>query len=55
LDNENLKRVTGLTKLVWEKDTNSEEESEDKVVEYDDDAVGTGNKGGDIVSKRRRK
>ncbi len=26
LDNENLKRVTGLKKLVWEKDTNSEEE-----------------------------
>ena len=53
LDNENLKRVTGLKKLVGEKDTISEEESEDKVVEYDDDAVGTGNKGGDIVSKEK--
>ncbi len=37
LDNENLKRVTGLKKLVGEKDTVSEEESEDEVVEYDDD------------------
>ena len=53
LDNENLKRVTGLKKLVGEKDTVSEEESEDEVVEYDDDAVGTGNKGGDIVSKEK--
>jgi len=53
LDNENLKRVTGLKKLVWEKGTNSEEESEDEVVEYDDDAVGTGNKGGDIVSEEK--
>jgi len=54
LDNENLKRVTGLKKLVGEKDTNSEKESEDEVVEqYDDDAVGTGNKGGDIVSKEK--
>ena len=53
LDNENLKRVTGLKKLVGEKDTVSEEESEDEVVEYDDDAVGTGNKGGDIVSEEK--
>ncbi len=53
LDNENLKRVTGLKKLKGEKDTNSEEESEDEVVEYDDDAVGTGNKGGDIVSEEK--
>jgi len=53
LDNENLKRVTGLKKLVWEKDANSEEESEDEVAEYDDDAVGTGNKGGDIVSEEK--
>ena len=53
MDNENLKRVTGLKKLVGEKDTVSEEESEDEVVEYDDDAVGTGNKGGDIVSKEK--
>jgi len=53
LDNENLKRVTGLKKLVWEKDTNSEKESEDEIVEYDDDAIGTGNKGGDIVSEEK--
>ena len=53
LDNENLKRVTGLKKLVWEKNMNSEEESEDEVVEYDDDTVGTGNKGGDIVNEEK--
>ena len=53
LDNENLKRVTGLKKLVGEKDTISEEESEDEDVEYDDDTVGTGNKGGDIVSEEK--
>jgi len=53
LDNENLKRVTGLKKLVGEKDMISEEESEDEVVEYDDDAVGSGNKGGDIVSEEK--
>jgi len=53
LDNENLKRVTGLKKLVGEKDMNSEEESEDEVVKYDDDAIGTGNKGGNIVSEEK--
>jgi len=39
--------------LVGEKDTVSEEESEDEVVEYDDDAVGTGNKRGDIMSEEK--
>ena len=53
LDNENLKRVTGLKTLVGEKGTISEEESEDKVIKNDDDAVGTGNKGGDIVREEK--
>ncbi len=45
LDNANLKKVTGLKKLVGEEDAISEE-SDDDGVHKDVDAVAAGNKGG---------
>ena len=53
LDDENLKKVTGLKKLPSKKGTNSDEESEEDVVEDDDIEEGKGNKGGDIASEEK--
>jgi hypothetical protein len=52
LDNANLKKVTGLKKLVGEEDAISEE-SDDDGVHKDVDAVAAGNKGGDMVSEEK--
>ena len=52
LDNENLKKVTGLKKLVGEEDAVSEESDNDSV-NKDVDAVAAGNKGGDMVSEEK--
>ena len=52
LDNDNLKRVTGLTKLVGEEESISEESDDDGVHE-NVEAIAAGNKGGDMVSKSK--
>ena len=52
LDNDNLKRVTGLTKLVGEEESISEE-SDDDGVHKTVEAIAAGNKGGDMVSKEK--
>ena len=52
LDNDNLKRVTGLKKLAGEEDAISEE-SDDDGVHKDVDAVAAGNKGGDVVNEEK--
>jgi len=52
LDNVNLKKVTGLKKLLGEEEAISEE-SDDDGVHKDVDAVAAGNKGGDMVSKEK--
>ena len=52
LDNDNLKRVTGLTKLVGEEESISEE-SDDDGVHKNVEAIAAGNKGGDMVSKEK--
>ena len=55
LDDENLKKVTGLKKLPSKKRKNSEDESEDEDVEDDDHDKGEGNKGGNIANKEKEK
>ncbi len=52
LDNDNLKRVTGLTKLAREEESISEE-SDDDGVNKNVEAIAAGNKGGDMVSKEK--
>jgi hypothetical protein len=52
LDNDNLKRVTGLKKLAGEEDAISEE-SDDGGVHKNVDAVAAGNKGGDMVNEEK--
>ena len=52
LDNANLKRVTGLTKLAGEEESISEE-SDDDGVHKNVEAIAAGNKGGDMVSKEK--
>ena len=52
LDNDNLKRVTGLTKLAREEESISEE-SDDDGVHKNVEAIAAGNKGGDMVSKEK--
>ena len=52
LDNDNLKRVTGLTKLVGEEESISEESDHDGV-HKNVEAIAAGNKGGDMVSKEK--
>jgi hypothetical protein len=52
LDNDNLKRVTGLKKLAGEEDAISEE-SDDGSVHKNVDAVAAGNKGGDMVNEEK--
>ena len=52
LDNDNLKRVTGLTKLVGEEESISEELDDDGV-HKNVEAIAAGNKGGDMVSKEK--
>ena len=55
LDNENLKKVTGLKTLPSKKRKNSDDESEDEDVEDDDHDKGEGNKGGNIANKEKEK
>ena len=55
LDDENLKKVTGLKKLPSKKRKNSEDESEDEDVEDDDHDRGEGNKEGNIANKEKEK
>ncbi len=52
LDNSNLKRVTGLTKLAGEEELISEE-SDDEGVHKNVEAIAAENKGGDMVSKEK--
>ena len=52
LDNDNLKRVTGLAKLAREEESISEE-SDDDGVHKNVEAIAAGNKGGDMVSKEK--
>ena len=52
LDNDNLKRVTGLKKLAGEEDAISEESDDSGVHNYVD-AVAAGNKGGDVVNEEK--
>ncbi len=52
MDNDNLKRVTGLKKLAGEEDTISEE-SDDGGVHKNVDVVAAGNKGGDMVNEEK--
>ncbi len=52
LDNANLKRVTGLTKLAGEEELISEELDDDGV-HKNVEAIAAGNKGGDMVSKEK--
>jgi len=52
LDNANLKRVTGLTKLAGEEESIFEE-SDDDGVHKNVEAIAAGNKGGDMVSKEK--
>ena len=52
LDNENLKKVTGLKKLEREEDTISEESDDSGVHNYGD-VVAAGNKGGDVVNEEK--
>ena len=54
LDDENLKRVTGLKTLPSKKLKNTNEESEDEDVEDDDHDKGEGDKGGNIANKEKR-
>ena len=55
LDNENLKKVTGLKTLPSKKRKNSDDESEDEDVEDDDHDKGEGNKGGNIANEEKEK
>ena len=50
LDDENLKKVTGLKKLLWEKEEKSDELDDDSA-EKDVDEVAAGSKGGNMVSE----
>ena len=52
LDNDNLKRVTGLTKLAREEESIAEELDDDGV-HKNVEAIAAGNKGGDMVSKEK--
>ena len=52
LDNDNLKRVTGLKKLAGEEDAISEESDDSGVHNYVD-VVAAGNKGGDVVNEEK--